>query len=101
MKQYSWKRNKKGEIIFDYTDAELSKRKNYLKQVVDANSKANWRDIQDIIIYQSNPGKKVVCWGAGSGKTTAIRQYITKNYKQGFVYAARTIDECNLFYYDL
>lgn len=43
-------------------------------------------------------GGFVVAPGCGSGKTTAIKQLIEKEYHYGVLYAAATIGECNLMY---
>jgi hypothetical protein len=44
------------------------------------------------------PGGYVVASGCGSGKTTAIKQLISQKYREGILYSAATIEECNKMY---
>lgn len=43
-------------------------------------------------------GGYVVASGCGSGKTTAIKKLIASEYREGILYSAATIDECNQMY---
>lgn len=45
-----------------------------------------------------SPGGYVVASGCGSGKTTAIRSLISQKFSSGVLYAASTIEECDLMY---
>ena len=44
------------------------------------------------------PGGYIISSGCGSGKTTSIKQLISQKYKDGILYSASTIDECNNMY---
>ncbi len=98
MQQYEWKLNASGKPIYDYSEGELARRKAYLLTEVDPISKASETDIEDLL---RDKGKQIVCWGAGSGKTTALRRFITRHWRSGVVYAAKTIAEVEAFAYDI
>ena len=44
------------------------------------------------------PGGYVISSGCGSGKTTAIKDIISQKYRDGILYSASTIEECNRMY---
>lgn len=50
------------------------------------------------ITIPSRSGGYVVASGCGSGKTTAIREIILKEFDKGIIYSAFTIEECNEMY---
>jgi len=49
----------------------------------------------------ATPGRKIACWAASVGKTTAIRQFITVHWRTGILYVGRTIEEIERQAYDL
>ena len=106
MKSYKWNYDEKGNIKFDYSEDELNRRFEYLSKT-DNISKANYHDINDIkrkIDDESdstNRKRYVAAWGAGCGKTTAIRQFIQRNYKEGIIYSAKTVEEIQIMCYNL
>ena len=98
MQQYEWKLNASGEPLYDYSEGELERRKAYLLNEVDLGTEASSTDIEELL---NGRDKQIVCWGAGAGKTTALRQFITQHWRDGIVYAAKTTDEVDGFTYDV
>lgn len=96
MHQYKWLRDEYKNIIYDYSDGELERRKRYLLEI-DKFAKASKDDLDQHLI----PGRSVICWGAGSGKTTAVRQFICENWSDGIIYACLTKKEADLIAYDI
>lgn len=85
---------------YDYTNFDeesLITRGKYLVEVIDKlDNKATHEDIARL-----PNGKVIVPWGPGSGKSSAIRQYIINHPTLYIVYSCMTIDEVMKFYYDL
>src|SRR5206468_2988039 len=84
----------RGRIRFDRSAAAVAQRTAYLERV-DARLRVSYHDIEDLV---HQPGKRVVCWSASSGKTSAIRQFIVRHYGEFILYAARTMAESGRTY---
>lgn len=102
---YDWKLSDNGEPIYQYTESELIRRFKYLKLIdQDVSQKLinNWSEDWSVDKYITHPHTRtILAFGAGSGKTSKIRNFIANNYHLGIVYAARTVNECNLLHYDI
>lgn len=95
------------ESIF-YDKELLYSRGEYLVEIIDKiPNKASKEDIKELSHY----GKKVaVPWGCGSGKTTAMRQFIVENvieFDRGNIIgttgiiATKLVDDVNKLYFDI
>lgn len=98
MKQYQWNYDNEGNIIYDYSKDELSRRKEYLLEI-DKYAKLSGEDITKDI----KTGRSVLAYGPGLGKTTALRQFICnpKNYSEGILVATKRIEDVNKLAYDV
>lgn len=98
MKQYAWNYDNEGNIIYDYSKDELSRRKEYLLEI-DKYAKLSGEDITKDI----KTGRSVLAYGPGLGKTTALRQFICnpKNYSEGILVATKRIEDVNKLAYDV
>lgn len=96
MNQYEWLRTEDGAIDYCYSEFELLRRRTYLEKV-DQYAQATAQDIKESLVG----GRQVLCWGAGSGKTTAIRQFICEKFVDGIVYATFTKEEATKMAYDV
>ena len=98
MKQYTWNYDNEGNIIYDYSKDELSRRKKYLLDI-DKYAKLSGEDITKDI----RTGRSVLAYGPGLGKTTALRQFICnpKNYSEGILVATKRIEDVNKLAYDI
>lgn len=56
--------------------------------------------LQKVVDDPSNK-KKMVCWPCGSYKTTLVRQFITKNWMDGIIYATSTMEEADRMAFDI
>lgn len=85
---------------WDYTDFSheaLERRGNYLIEVIDKIvNKATGEDVEKLPF-----GRVVVSWGPSSGKTTAIRQYLSKYALHFMIYATYRKEDVDSMYYDL
>lgn len=98
MKQYRWNYDNEGNIIYDYSREELSRRREYLLGI-DKYAKLSGDDIARDI----GRGKTVLAYGPGLGKTTALRQFTCdpKNYSEGILIATKRIEDVNKLAYDI
>lgn len=98
MKQYRWNYDNEGNIIYDYSREELSRRREYLLEI-DKYAKLSGDDIARDI----GRGKTVLAYGPGLGKTTALRQFTCdpKNYSEGILIATKRIEDVNKLAYDI
>lgn len=98
MRQYAWNYDNEGNIIYDYSKDELSRRKEYLLEI-DKYAKLSGEDITKDI----KTGRSVLAYGPGLGKTTALRQFICnpKNYSEGILVATKRIEDVNKLAYDV
>lgn len=78
------------------THEELINRAKELQELDSNPDIATYQDIDNL-----PKGRVVVPWGPGSGKSTAIRNWIAKYWSSYCVYATHTIDEATEFYNDL
>jgi hypothetical protein len=97
LEQFVWEYDEAGRIRFERSAAGVARRKAYLERV-DARLRVSYHDIEAIV---DQPGKPVVCWGASSGKTSAIRQFIVRHAHEYILYAARTVVELERLAYDI
>ena len=98
MNQYEWKRDSQNNIIYDYSDEELSRRREYLKQI-DKYSELSYKDMMQVL----SPGKSIIAFGPGKGKTTALRQFLCRPevLSSGALVALHRIDYIDQLVYDL
>lgn len=78
------------------THEELINRAKELQELDSNPDIATYQDIDNL-----PKGRVIVPWGPGSGKSTAIRNWIAKHWSSYCIYATKTISEATSFYNDL
>ena len=97
MEPYPWQRDAHDNICFDYSEASIHARRQYLAEV-DAQLTLSLADFE---AYITRAPKSVLCFAPGHGKTSLCRQFICAHYAEGILYAVATIDEVKLLTYDI
>lgn len=98
MEQYQWKLDEEGNRIYDYSEEELHRRKCFLDKV-NGYAMLTYKDIESNI----KPGKNILAMGPGSGKTTALRQFVCRPsvFAEGVLIATHRIDYVEELAYDI
>lgn len=88
--------------ITDFSTDALYERRRYLTEYIDKlPDKLDGFDLMRIVT--NNPKRMIISAGPGSGKTTAMRQFVVNNIKDGMmtgIVAFNRIDDVHSFYYD-
>lgn len=101
MNDYQWFNNDRDYEVSSFNEKLMINRGKWLtefdNEINNDNSKVKLNDVETL-----PSGRVVVSYGPSSGKTTAIRQFIIKNYnKVTGVFSTKTIKDAKLIYYDI